>query len=510
MRSIRDVLDGRAFFVSLFGDDAELVDAKKRMLERVWELFRERFPGEARKTLHLISVPNRVEVLGKHTDYQGGETIVLAGPKNFFAVCAAAADGLTELVNADPALGTTRMRLPARGPGPGATEMERSVARTAVPGAATPGTSAPDPIAPELLTEGVGARYALTAAGRLLCNLTGTGCPPLKNVKSVFFSDIPLGGGTSGSSAKLVTDVLTFTSPSGVFRDPVFRSLVRENGGKAGLAFDRADADPFSLSLSMYLAHFENGLDFGDLKGDRGVGTFGGSEDHTAILLGERDRMLFCRFCPTEVLKRLEAPRGLAFVVAFSGVTAEKTGEAMEKYNRLSRDARTAVETLNRLHGTRHSLLRDFYPGIPGERRARTALAELDERPRIADRAFQFFEESDIIHRWVEALGRGDVREIGRLMSRSHDLSRDRLGNIAPEVDALKESAVALGAVGASGFGGGFGGCCYALVPEGDRDAFRRRWRGDYLRRFDRHRGASSFDVYRPCGGCRVEELEGE
>ena len=99
--------------------------------------------------------------------------------------------------------------------------------------------------APELLAEGVGARYAMTAAKRLLDNLTGAGCPPMKNVKSVFFCDIPLGGGTSGSSAKVITDVLTFTSASGVFRDPGFRLLIRENGRKAGLSLERGDADPF-------------------------------------------------------------------------------------------------------------------------------------------------------------------------------------------------------------------------------------------------------------------------
>ena len=114
-------------------------------------------------------------------------------------------------------------------------------------------------------------------------------------MKSVFFCDLPLGGGTSGSSAKAITDVLTFTSASGVFRDPGFRLLIRENGRKAGLSFERGDADPFSFALSMYLAHYENGLDFGDLRINRRVGTFGGSEDHTAIILGERDRMLFCR-----------------------------------------------------------------------------------------------------------------------------------------------------------------------------------------------------------------------
>ena len=114
-------------------------------------------------------------------------------------------------------------------------------------------------------------------------------------MKSVFFLRHTPGGGTSGPSAKVITDVLTFNSASGMFRDPGFRLLICENGRIAGLSFERGDADPFSLALSMYLAHYENGLDFWDMRRNRGVGTFGGSEDHTAIILGERDRMLFCR-----------------------------------------------------------------------------------------------------------------------------------------------------------------------------------------------------------------------
>jgi galactokinase len=495
-----DVLEDRGFFVSLFGDNPEVVDAKRRMLERVWRLFRERFPDLARAgNLNLISVPNRVEILGKHTDYQGGQTIVLAGPKNFFAVCGAADDGLTELVNADPTLGTTRLILPNRG----RAEHGRraSCGRADTPGAWN---------TLELLEEGVGVRYALTAAERLLENLSGTGCPPLRNVKSVFNCDIPLGGGTSGSSAKLITDVLTFTSASGVFGDPGFRLLIRENGRKAGLSLERGDADPFSLALSMYLAHFENGLDFGDLRGNRGVGTFGGSEDHTAIILGERDRMLFCRFCPTEVLKRLAAPARCVFVVAYSGVRAEKTGDAMEKYNRLSRDAWAAVEMLNSLHGTRFSFLRDFYRELPDYRRADAVLAELGDSPPVAGRASHFFKEMEVVGRWVEALEAGNHPELGRLLNLSHDLSRDCLGNIAPEVDALQKSAADLGAFGASGFGGGFGGCCHALVPEVEQEAFRSRWRSAYARLFDRCRDTSSFDVYPACGGYYLEELSGD
>ena len=45
-----------------------------------------------------------------------------------------------------------------------------------------------------------------------------------------------------------------------------------------------SDASASLEELAGYLGAIENGHAYGDLAGDRGVGTFGGSEDHTAIL----------------------------------------------------------------------------------------------------------------------------------------------------------------------------------------------------------------------------------
>ena len=49
-----------------------------------------------------------------------------------------------------------------------------------------------------------------------------------------------------------------------------------------------------------YYACIENGMAFGSLEGDAGVGTHGGSEDHVAIVCGRADtprRGRSCRRC---------------------------------------------------------------------------------------------------------------------------------------------------------------------------------------------------------------------
>ena len=463
----------------LFGGDPDILRSKRTMLESVSRVFFERFNSSIRHDrIHLISTPNRVELLGKHTDYQGGETLVLAGPKNFFALAAPAADGVSELVNADPRLGETALRMGGD--------------------------------APEILAEGVGARYTIQVARRLTRNLADAGFSPPGNVKAVFLSDIPIGGGTSGSSAKVITDFLVFITTSGLSASESFAKLIIENGRKAGLQLNQRGLDDFLLSLSMYIAHYENGLDFGDLKGDRGVGTFGGSEDHTAILLGRQGSFLLCRYCPTELLNVLPEPEKHRVVTAYSGKRAEKTRDAMKKYNRLSGDAAEAVRVLNGALTTGHGLLRDFFHELPPSERAEAAgktLRSAGAGRGLTGRACQFFRERELIEKAVDFLRESRMEEYGKLLNESHELSREYLKNIAPEVDRLQHLALELGALGATGFGGGFGGSCYALVDEAETKPFIEEWRTAYLKLYPRYRDQASFDAYPACRGAYWEPL---
>ena len=66
----------------------------------------------------------------------------------------------------------------------------------------------------------------------------------------------------------------------------------------------------------------------------------------------------------------------------------------------------------------------------------------------------------------VAALERGEVAAFGRLMVESHASQRDDYNVSVPEIDALVETALRRGAVGARLTGGGFGGCIIALVED--------------------------------------------
>jgi galactokinase len=66
----------------------------------------------------------------------------------------------------------------------------------------------------------------------------------------------------------------------------------------------------------------------------------------------------------------------------------------------------------------------------------------------------------------VVALERADAAAFGRLMVESHASQRDDYSVSLPEIDALVDTALKHGAIGARLTGGGFGGCIIALVED--------------------------------------------
>ena len=72
----------------------------------------------------------------------------------------------------------------------------------------------------------------------------------------------------------------------------------------------------------------------------------------------------------------------------------------------------------------------------------------------------------------VAALKARDAATFGRLMVESHASQRDDYAITVPETDALVESALAAGAMGARQTGGGFGGAIVALLADDQVDTW--------------------------------------
>ncbi len=87
--------------------------------------------------------------------------------------------------------------------------------------------------------------------------------------------------------------------------------------------------------------------------------------------------------------------------------------------------------------------------------------------PPLDARARPVFEENARVDAAVDALARGDLPELGRLLDRSHASLRDLYQVSVPEVNDTVTRALNAGAAGARMIGGGFGGQVLALMPPG-------------------------------------------
>ena len=192
------------------------------------------------------------------------------------------------------------------------------------------------------------------------------------------------------------------------------------------------------------------------------MGTFGGSQDHTAILCCKPKKLSVYSFCPVEHHRDIDFPEDLRFVIASSGVVAEKTGEALEKYNAVSARARQLVALWNQSTGANLQCLREVI------RSSSTATAELrglaESDPLLLSRLDQFLLESEqIIPNAADAFEKQDWKALLSLVNASQHASENQLYNQVPQTIQLQRELLQSGAIAASAFGAGFGGSVWGL-----------------------------------------------
>jgi galactokinase len=432
--------------------------------ERLGDLLRTRLPGGVlTEGVFLGFVPGRIEVLGKHTDYMGGHSIVCAMDRGFLFLARPNSVGRLRMVQESREFPTLDV----------------------------PFDDLPVPRA------GGWENYPLTIARRVRENF-GAG-RELRGVDIAFSSDLPVGSGMSGSSALMMMSFCAICLVNRLQEAPELKRDIRDG-----------------IDLAMYLACCENGQSFRGLTGGKGVGTFGGSEDHTAILNCREGCLSLNRYAPTLFKAEMAWPPDWGLAVAFSGVRAEKTREALEKYNRASLRAAAAVKAFNAARGTEHPNLGQAFDTVPAGEAARV-LREIDARAapdqrsmKLADRARMLLaEERRHMPAAVRAVLWGDLAGFGAALSASHRSSARFLENIVPEIDFLRRSAVSLGAAGATGFGAGFGGSCVAVLPSVELESFLAAWGQMYAQRFPAAAKEAQFFGVSPGAGITILDTSG-
>ncbi|MGH9315494.1 MAG: galactokinase family protein [Thermoanaerobaculia bacterium] len=437
-------IEGRLVEAGLAGSEAS---SKAALFGKAADAL-ERFSGGPPAQMRRWFVPGRIEVLGKHTDYAGGRSLLCAVERGFCVVASGRSDRRVRILDAGRGL-----------------EAELSLD--------------PDllPIAEDWKV------YPMVVARRMARDFPGA----LAGADIAFASDLPRAAGLSSSSALVIALFTALADLNNLDSRPEFASNIRS----------RED-------LAEYLGCLENGLSFGALEGDRGVGTFGGSEDHTAILCCRPGELAQYVFCPVRHERSVPLPGDWTFVIASSGVASDKTGSVRAKYNRLSVAASTILSLWREATRRQDPTLFAAATSAPdAPKRIREILRRSSHREFSAQvllfRFDQFFEESvSIIPEATEALVGGDRAAFGELAARSQSTAERFLGNQIPETTGLVRLARSFGAMAASAFGGGFGGSVWALVSSGEAKAFRPRWAEGYARAFPASAARAEFVATRP------------
>lgn len=375
--------------------------------------------------------PGRVEIFGKHTDYAGGHSLLAAVPRGIALVARSRPDGIVrigdirdgQLVEIDP--------------------------------------SAEAP--PEF--RGL-RRYVHVVARRLFLNFPGCAL----GAEIAIASDLPRASGLSSSSALVV----------GVAAALIARARLTEREEWSRLL-------PTVQHLAWYLGCVENGLDYEGLPGAAGVGTHGGSEDHTAILACRIGHASLYRFLPVTAVRDVPMAAEWTFVIAASGVQADKAGSVMARYNRAADAARALLGLWNRHAVTPAPSLSAALSHTPDAREridrwidaAAGAFSPADLRKRLQ----HFVNEDRRGPMAAQAFADTDTATVGELALASQAEAEALLGNQIPETIALAHLARQTGAYAASSFGAGFGGSVWALTATHDAQAFAEEWIRAYQRR---------------------------
>ena len=415
-------------------------DARSRaaLVQRVEAGFARRF-GRAPRWRWFV--PGRIEVFGKHTDYAGGRSLMTAVPRGF-AVAAAPRD-----------------------------EARVSVCDVADDGDVTIEVN-------DLAATPPGwGNYVATVVRRLAANFPGA---PLGTDLAIV-SDLPRAAGLSSSSALVVAVASALVQRGALADTPQWQAI------------------PSTHHLAWYLGCVENGLDYPGLPGSAGVGTLGGSEDHTAILTSRAGHLSQNRYAPIQHLGDVPMPLGWTFVVATSGVLADKAGAALERYNRLSRATAVLKALWHQAH--EHPAVASLAAALDSLPDAESRLRELIDwsdhsefdRDALSRRLTHFVREDGRVPDAAQAFSAADPSRLATLAAASQFEADTLLGNQIDETRVLVRAALESGAIAASSFGAGFGGSVWALVHTAGAERLGQAWVEAYRARCPQAGRVESF-----------------
>ena len=394
--------------------------------------------GPAEIEVHAFWVPGRVELLGKHVDYAGGKSVVAALQRGFaFVVYKHKMPNITvvdvsskQSIGLDLVSGAINVKLP----------WGKYV---------------------QAVVERIRDNFLASREGGTIC----------------FCSNLPSSAGLSSSSALLTGLFLSLNALYNVDEQRSYKEAVRDQ-----------------MDLADYLGHVENGHTYKSLKGNKGVGTLGGSQDHTAILCSRKNYLRVFAYKPNRFLDEMRLPSELTLCVASSGVKAEKTRNARIKYNACSMQVRQIIDCIQKGADKSVSLEQVLASSDYSLEIMRERLEECGDVQLLLDRLYHYYYETqEIIPTAIQSFKENDFKGFGAAVRRSQVVAETYLKNQVKETSSLARCAYDEGALASSAFGAGFGGSVWALVHESTSASFLAAWKKSYLEAFPEHEQAACF-----------------
>lgn len=237
----------------------------------------------------------------------------------------------------------------------------------------------------------------------------------------------------------------------------------------AGLSSSSALVDAVGLALAHINEVSTEPRELAEIMADaeRYVGTRGGGMDQ-AISLGAKERHAArVSFSPLR-LRHVGVPDEWCFVIADTGVRAEKSGAVQTAYNLRRKECEEALRIV-----TGHvaqtgmtSKLMTTYPELVGALDVDTLVTVAEDvlQGNLRRRFRHVVTEAHRVEEAVDCMRAADVGRFGALMDASHGSLRTDFSVSSSELDELVAIAREGGARGARLTGAGFGGCVVALA----------------------------------------------
>lgn len=128
------------------------------------------------------------------------------------------------------------------------------------------------------------------------------------------------------------------------------------------------------------------------------------------------------------------------------------------------------------------------------------------DNPVDRQRAEHVINENERVNAAAAAMDRGDATTLGQLMNQSHASLRDRYEVSGPELDVAVGIAQSIdGCFGARMTGGGFAGCCVALLDADSIDSFAEQFMSEWTTTMDEE---AMIWMCEPSHGAAVIDLQ--